>query len=128
MVGEHREWKVYDECGHDHDHDGPDNPDVVDVEGVGYVCSDGLLYSVCEQCHTHDGECHECTPEEQAWPCDAAVAQARVKALEEGNAELRSVVLNIQVRTVDRDAPSALKAIWGMAERALAGKEVDGGS
>ena len=78
-MSEHREYRVYDECGHDH-RDG--EPGTTDVECIGPVCEEGYMYSVCYACHTDDGEMGEDGPWEQAWPCDAAKAQARVKELE----------------------------------------------
>lgn len=77
---QHNEFKVYDDCGH-YGH-GPDDPGVVEVDEVGFVCEDGRRYSICFDCHTHDGDCHEDSPTEQAWPCDARVAMDQVKELE----------------------------------------------
>lgn len=50
----HREWRIYDECGHDHTYDKDGNvPDgVVRVEEVGLTCADGYLYSICWTCCT----------------------------------------------------------------------------
>lgn len=47
---------------------------------------------------------------------------------EEERDRLRDEILKVQIRTVDADAPSALKAIWDMCERARAKKEVKGGT
>lgn len=113
-MAEHREWKTYDECGHDHE---PEDPGVVDIEDIGLVCQDGFMYSVCFACHTHDGDAHEDTPEEQAWPCDAAKAQSLLR------------------RVLDRNAPIQWLDSDGLLrediEHELAGEskgEVDGGS
>jgi hypothetical protein len=61
----HRPFGIYRECGHDHD---CDEPGVVDVVDVGLVCADGLLYTVCFECHTDDGEARENT-DECKYPC-----------------------------------------------------------
>lgn len=62
----HSSYGIYDECGHDHDAEGPG---VFDVAEVGLTCDDGLLYEVCRVCHLgHDGEPDEYTGDEH-WPC-----------------------------------------------------------
>lgn len=75
----HRPYGIYDECGHTHQ-EGEAGTQAVD--DVGIVCEAGLQYQVCFACHTDDGEVHERTPEENAWPCDVevvwqALAEAR---------------------------------------------------
>ena len=70
-MGEHREFKIYDDCGHiGH---GEDDPGVVDAGDIlGFVCEDAYLYSICYDCHTDDGDRYEASPMGQAWPCDAS--------------------------------------------------------
>lgn len=77
---QHNEFKIYDDCGHVHPM--RSDPGTIEVDGVGLVCEDGYQYSICFDCHTHDGDCHEDSPTEQAWPCDARVAMDRAKELE----------------------------------------------
>ena len=104
-MAEHREWRIYDECGHDHREGESDTRDVRDV---GICCEDGYLYSLCEKCHTFDGECCEHSPEEQAWPCDAAKALERVEALE---GALRDLVERILLVANSQE----YKAVWTLA-------------
>lgn len=67
----HSEYRIYEECGHDHAED----DDVVEmvVDDLGPVCQDGYLSSICRTCcagggegqtsgcvDAHDGPC---------WPC-----------------------------------------------------------
>ena len=97
-VAEHREWKVYDECGHEHK---IGDPGVIEVEDIGLVCSEGYGYSVCFACHTDDGDMREDGPWEQAWPCDAAEAQARVKVLESALRDRAIPLLDAMVEDVE---------------------------
>lgn len=51
----HRDFKIYDECGHNHT-----DVDVVsgvafEMPEVGYVCEQGVQYVVCRACCTEDG-------------------------------------------------------------------------
>lgn len=70
----HREFKIYEPCGHDHD-DGEAGTDF--FAEVGNVCEDGYRYSICGFCCTDGSEQHEvCAdhhmPEEKpnlCWPC-----------------------------------------------------------
>lgn len=112
---EHAEHRIYDECEHDHL---PGEPGVIEVQEVGLVCEEGYMYSVCFDCHTHDGECHEETPEEQAWPCDARVAMDRVKELERVLCEIHKD----PPRKTWVEAESRLAAVQALAWAALAGK------
>ena len=49
----HREFTVYDECGHDHE---KDEPGVVDALNVGLVCQEGYRRSICVECCTADSD------------------------------------------------------------------------
>lgn len=75
----HRPWGIYDECGHDHgpadDEDTPP-PGLHDIPDVGRVCDAGLLYTICYECDTDEGECRE-DSEAGEYPC------ATIKALED---------------------------------------------
>jgi hypothetical protein len=53
VVAIHKPFGIYDECGHDHQ---PGDPDTFEIEDVGVVCAAGLLYTICEACHTREGE------------------------------------------------------------------------
>jgi hypothetical protein len=78
-LARHRAFGIYDECGHDH---GENDPGVVVVEELdkSYTCEEGLLYRVCEACHTDDGVVNERT-EDGVWPCPEAVALAQIAAI-----------------------------------------------
>ena len=54
----HCEYRIYDECGHDHDDDDPARVDCGDFSS----CEDAYLYSVCEACCTEPdyGQTEEC--------------------------------------------------------------------
>lgn len=72
----HREWKLYEDCVHHH---AEDDPGVLHVREVGYVCDEAYLRSVCRECCTDDGEYQslECTDNHaghQCWPCPTKVA------------------------------------------------------
>lgn len=69
----HRSIGIYDECGHDH---AEGQPGVIDADEVGLVCADGLLYTICYECDTDDGEMRE-DSEGGEYPC------ATLKALED---------------------------------------------
>lgn len=43
----HKPFYIYDECGHKHQ-EGDEG--VTDVDDVGLVCKDGLIYAVCSAC------------------------------------------------------------------------------
>lgn len=53
----HREFKIFSECGHDHEVD-PDQGmhGLFWVQDVGVVCEDAYDYSVCKACCTKDGD------------------------------------------------------------------------
>lgn len=46
----HKPYSIYEECDHDHE---PDEPDVVQVEDIGYTCA--KLYDICNVCCRDDG-------------------------------------------------------------------------
>ncbi len=66
----HSKFGIYDECGHKHTDEEYEREDsgVVDVEGVGLTCEEGLVQWVCHECDTVDGEPDEYT-EYGEWPC-----------------------------------------------------------
>lgn len=73
----HTEFKIYEECGHEHTDDDVDAGRAFAVEEVGYVCADGYLYSICKRCCTDDtgiqGEA--CANHERpCWPCATVAA------------------------------------------------------
>lgn len=118
MSMEHKEHRIYDECGHDH-REG--DPGTVHVWDVGICCEDGYLYSVCYACHTDDGEMTEDGPWEQAWPCDAAVAQERVKVLEEALCWLVNICCGVGKDGLSPTSEEGDEAILN-GQRVLAGK------
>ena len=61
----HIPFKIYEECGHEHEEG---EVGVVEVDDVGLTCEKGLLYTVCRECDTVDGLVHEFT-DEGLWPC-----------------------------------------------------------
>ena len=61
----HCEWRIYDECGHQH---AEGEPGVTEVEGMGLTCEAGYLYSVCYACETDEGVCRE-DSDEHPYPC-----------------------------------------------------------
>jgi hypothetical protein len=68
----HREFRIYDECGHRHTEEGNG---VISVENVGLTCPDGYRYSICRECCTcgSDYQTEECATNHQhacCWPCD----------------------------------------------------------
>ena len=81
----HQEFKIYDECGHDHRYleNGGLPEGVHEIDEVGLTCSDGYMYSICSNCctggsqewqtevcadqHKHDGK-------SQCWPCPTRAA------------------------------------------------------
>lgn len=52
VVALHKPITLYEECGHTHE---DNEPNVMDVPDVGFVCQDGKLYDVCNECCT-DGD------------------------------------------------------------------------
>lgn len=53
----HSPWGVYTECGHEHTEDelaDPANP-VQEIDLVGRVCAEGLMYRVCRSCCVEPG-------------------------------------------------------------------------
>lgn len=124
-MSEHREYRIYDDCGHDH-REG--DPGTCEVDDVGVCCEEGYMYSVCWACHTHDGEMHEHSPEEQAWPCDAAKASVRIEELEEA---VRTLLYRHDLVPNADGSPCrcayCLYGEMGILRRALAGKEKSGG-
>jgi hypothetical protein len=76
----HSQFRVYDECGHQHE---DDDPDVIEIDEIGLTCGDGYLYSICANCctggsrewqtetcaseHKHDGDA-------ACWPCPTRIA------------------------------------------------------
>jgi hypothetical protein len=53
----HKPFGIYDVCGHEHTQaelDDPASP-VVEVDGVGLSCADGMLYRVCSACCLEPG-------------------------------------------------------------------------
>jgi hypothetical protein len=73
----HSEYKIYDECGHNHRYseDGDLEPGVIEVEDVGLVCEEGLQYVICRECCTHGGRqgqtvtCVDDHDHGVCWPC-----------------------------------------------------------
>jgi hypothetical protein len=66
----HREFEIFDECGHD-EHD--DEGDVIEVDVVGAVCRDGYQYSICRACCApNDSQTVVCADDHdhaECWPC-----------------------------------------------------------
>ena len=71
----HVPFKCYDECGHEHEN-ANELLGIVEIDDIGLTCEDGVLYTVCRECHTDDGEPNENT-EDGEYPC------ATLKALDE---------------------------------------------
>ena len=44
----HKPFKIYQECGHDHNE--VEGVGLVVVEDVGEVCEEGYMYSICREC------------------------------------------------------------------------------
>ena len=115
-MGEHTEYRIYDDCEHGH---AEGDPGTTEVRDVGICCEDGYMYSLCYVCHTDDGELEENSPTEQAWPCDAAKAQAKVKELEDPIRKFLKWGEHGGCYT-----GSDIAMFQGMFERALAGEGV----
>ncbi|OLE25881.1 MAG: hypothetical protein AUG44_14700 [Actinobacteria bacterium 13_1_20CM_3_71_11] len=95
----HVEFKIYDECDHDHryNEDGALPEGVLDIDEIGLTCQGAYLYSICSNCctggseewqteacandHKHDGA-------SPCWPCPtrAALASGVPEAPETGQA------------------------------------------
>lgn len=72
----HREHRIYERCGHTHQ---PGEPNVLDVDEVGYVCEDGYIYSICWCCCTGETgfQSESCASDhEGCWPCATVEAVA----------------------------------------------------
>jgi hypothetical protein len=69
VVELHSEFRIYDECSHQHTDEEVTAGTAFDVEDVGITCEEGYLYSVCKKCHTDDGDVTEDTPDGE-WPCE----------------------------------------------------------
>lgn len=81
----HKPFGIYEECGHDHDEqeiDGDSGVIVVEALDKPYTCNEGLLYRVCEACHTDSGEVREDTGD-GLWPCST---YKRMEAAYQGTA------------------------------------------
>ena len=50
----HGPKRIYDDCGHRHTTEEFDALNLVDVDPIGYVCEDGLLYVICGECCTDE--------------------------------------------------------------------------
>lgn len=48
----HRPYAIYDECGHDHTLDDPQQPNVVNVNDIGLTCA--KMYDICRHCCCED--------------------------------------------------------------------------
>lgn len=70
----HYPFKIYDECEHQHEA-ANELLGIVEIDEIGLTCDAGLLYTVCRECDTDDGEVNENT-EYGEWPC------ATLKALD----------------------------------------------
>lgn len=73
----HPEFKIYDECGHDHTDEEWDAGQAFEIADVGLTCDEGYIYSVCRRCCTDDtgiqGEA--CANHERpCWPCKTVAA------------------------------------------------------
>ncbi len=69
----HSEFRIYDECGHEHSQEEVDAGTAVNCDGADFVtCRDGYAYSVCRACCT-DGwsQTEECAShhDHDCWPC-----------------------------------------------------------
>lgn len=65
----HNEFRIYDDCGHQHTEAGNG---VLDVENVGLTCSEGYEYSICRSCCADGGayQTEDCASHERpCWPC-----------------------------------------------------------
>jgi hypothetical protein len=83
VLDKHSEFKIYDECGHQH-REG--DPGVLSIENVGLTCEDGYEYSICRECCTGGSgeyQTEDCASHDhnRCWPCDTV--QAITEALEE---------------------------------------------
>jgi hypothetical protein len=79
----HSEFKIYDDCGHQH-HVG--DPGALSIENLGLTCEDGYEYSVCRECCTGGSgeyqteDCVNHHDHEDSWRC--VTVQAITTALE----------------------------------------------
>lgn len=66
----HSEYRLYDDCGHEH---AETDEGVVNVPDVGVVCQDGYMYSVCRECCTngYGDQTEECASahDHPGWLC-----------------------------------------------------------
>ena len=114
-MGEHREFKIYDDCGHTGH--GENDPGVVDAGDIlGFVCEDAYLYSICYDCHTDDGDCYDASPMGQAWPCDAAKARAHAETLEAALQDAMVVAYELRGELAEKEA--SVKALERRVETA----------
>jgi hypothetical protein len=65
----HSAFGVYTECGHEHTEDDLDAGRCIEVDDVGLVCKEGLLYKACYECDTDEGYVRE-DVEDAHWPCE----------------------------------------------------------
>ena len=50
----HKPFRLYDECGHDHEYNEPGTRYIEELSNV--TCEDGFLYEICDECCAHRGE------------------------------------------------------------------------
>lgn len=55
VVALHGEFRIFDECGHEHTEEDVKAGRAFNVSEVGYVCEDGYRYSICREC-CRDGD------------------------------------------------------------------------
>lgn len=55
VVGLHAEFRIFDECGHEHGEEDVKAGSAFNVSEVGYICEGGYRYSICREC-CRDGD------------------------------------------------------------------------
>ena len=74
VLAHHSEFRIYDECDHEHSQEEVDAGTAVDCPGADFVtCRDGYAYSVCRACCTGGwSQMEECASDHDhgdCWPC-----------------------------------------------------------
>jgi hypothetical protein len=82
VLDEHKEWRIYEPCGHTHN---TGDPGTREVDDVGLVCESGYLYSICWGCCTGKTgfQSEVCAADhEGCWPCHTVETIARALGID----------------------------------------------